>query len=89
MSLLTGSLWGNVTGIEVLIERFFFFGMLPLVLAIGTAIGLLFVLTDVFYIKTKLAALPNQISIKLSFLFLITFVVFFCHYVLEKVIDII
>ena len=89
MSLLTGRLWGNVTGIDVLLDRFFFFGMLPIVMAIGTIIALLFILTDIFYIKTKLAALPNKIAVRFSYILLITFIVFFCHYYLEKVIDII
>lgn len=89
MGLITGLFAGSSSGLKVVLDRFYFFGMLPVVLIIGAIIALLYILTDVFYIKTTLAPLPNKIAIRLSFLLFITLVVFFCHYNLEKVIDII
>lgn len=89
MTLITGQIWGNATGIDVLLERFYFFGILPVVLVVGSLIGITFVLTDIYYIKKKLTALPKRAMIRFSFLLLITILVFFCHNFIEKVVDII
>lgn len=64
-------------------------GLPRLVLIIGGIIALLYILTDIFYLRKKLKHNSKRIIIRFLVILMITIVVGIIHYMLEKVIDII
>ena len=56
-------------------------------LAIGSIVSVLFILTDIFYLKKKLSIGIKATIIRFFILVFITLVVGTTHYILEKVID--
>ena len=58
-------------------------------LAIGSIVSVLFILTDIFYLKRKLSIGIKATIIRFFILVFITLVVGTTHYILEKVIDVI
>jgi len=60
-----------------------------LVPIIGAIIAVLYILTDVFYLKSKLKNNPKRIIIRFLVIIFITLAVGIIHYILEKAIDVI
>ena len=63
--------------------------LVTLGLAIGSIVLVLFILTDIFYLKKKLSIGIKATIIRFFILVFITLVVGTTHYILEKVIDVI
>ena len=65
------------------------FFALQLGLILGFIIALVFVLTDIFYLKKKLENKPFKILIRFGVILSITVLVGIIHYILEKVVNVI
>ena len=76
-------------GLWYLVHIFFDFGLLYIGTTIGLIIAILFTLLNIFYLKKKLKNNIQATGIRFLFLLVITVLVGFIHYILEKVIDVI
>ena len=77
---------GFLEFISLLIHRVAIMKLVPI---IGIIIAVLYILTDIFYLKKKLKNHSKGRTIRFLAIMLITIVVGIIHYMLEKVIDII
>ena len=76
-------------GIWYVLYMFYNMGIFYAGSILGILIALLYILTDVFYLKEKLRDHKWSIGIRFGFLLIVTLVVIGVHYILEKVIDVI
>lgn len=79
----------SLDGFWHIFKVFFYLGVILVGLLVGSVIGLIYVLTDVFYLKKKLKNSPKATAIRFIVLLAITVFVGIIHYILEKVIDVI
>ncbi|WP_299125897.1 hypothetical protein [uncultured Winogradskyella sp.] len=77
---------GFLNLLDLLINRTVIVQLVPIIASI---IAILFILTDIFYLKKKLKNNSKGIPSRFLVIMLITIVVGITHYILEKVIDII
>lgn len=76
-------------GFWFIAQVFYGYGLLYVGLAIGGIVAILFILTDIFYLKNKLEDNTKRTLIRFLVLFIIMLLVGILHYILEKVVDVV
>ena len=89
MRILLGFAKESSTGFFLLFDLMYDFALVHIGLRIGSVIALLFILSDIFYLKKKLKNNMKSTIIRFIFLLLITITVGATHYILEKIVDVI
>lgn len=89
MRIILGANTVSKEGIGYLWYLFYNWGLVHIGLLIGFIIAFLFILFDVLYLKKKLENIQKPTMIRFGILLIITIIVPFIHYLLEKVIDVI
>lgn len=89
MRIILGANTVSKEGIGYLWYLFYNWGLVHIGLLIGFVIAFLFILFDVLYLKKKLENIQKPTMIRFGILLIITIIVAFIHYLLEKVIDVI
>jgi hypothetical protein len=77
---------GILAFFELLIYNLIIVQVMPIM---GSIIALLFILTDIFYLKKKLKNNSKKIGFRFLTVLIISVIVAIIHYLLEKVIDVI
>ncbi|WP_338360062.1 hypothetical protein [Yeosuana marina] len=90
MRLIVGPVKASKEGLGYLLHMFSIWGIFQVGLIIGSVIAFLFIILDVVYLKKKLKySVLKSTIIRFSVLIVITGLVAFIHYLLEKVLDVI
>lgn len=89
MLIILGPINMSSDGFWHILRMFYLIGLIRVGLGVGVVIGVIYVLTDIFYLKKKLKNNTHRTLIRILVLFLITIFVGVLHYVLEKVVDVI
>ena len=76
-------------GLSYLLYLFFQWGVIYVGLPVGFCVAVVFIITDIFYLKKKLISYPYPILARFGFLIIIMMLVFLFHYILEKIINVI
>ena len=89
MRFVMGFIDVSLDGFWHIFEVFYYIGLILVGSIVGSVIGVIYVLTDVFYLKKKLKNNPKATAIRFVILLVITVFVGIVHYILEKVVDVI
>lgn len=89
MYLIIGPIKEPTTTLSYLLKIFYSYGIVYVGVSGGLVIALLYILSDIFYLKKKLTNNVKSTGIRFLVLLGIAIVVGVTHYILEKVVDVI